>query len=71
MIRFDDTWFIGANDAQEERNRMHLEAIREARIATEYREATAQAARLAGPRRRFALATAGSGSSIDLCASCA
>jgi hypothetical protein len=71
MIRFDNTWFIGHNDAQEERNRMHLEAIREARITTEYRESMAKAAERRPASRRVALAAAGPASSVELCASCA
>jgi hypothetical protein len=71
MIRMDTAWLIGRRDAQEERILMHLTAIREARIATEYRQGLARAARPAVPARRVALAAAGTGSSVDLCASCA
>jgi hypothetical protein len=65
------TWLIGRRDAQEERNLMHLVAIREARIATEYRQNLARADRPVAPARRVALAAAGKGSSVDLCGSCA
>jgi hypothetical protein len=71
MIRMDTAWLIGRRDTQEERNLMHLVAIREARITTEYRDAKAQAARPAVPARRVPLAAAATGSSVDLCASCA
>ena len=71
MIRMDTAWLIGRRDAQEERNLMHLVAIREARIETEYRQGLARADRSLAPARRVALAAAGTGSSVDLCASCA
>lgn len=71
MIRFDNTWFIGGNDAQEERDRMHLSAIREARITAEYRESMAKAAQPRPASRRVALLAAGTATSVELCASCA
>jgi hypothetical protein len=71
MIHMYGTWLIGRHDAQDERNQMHLAAIREARIATEYRQNLAEAPGPASPAQRGALATAGTGSSIDLCGSCA
>ena len=71
MIHMHGTWLIGRHDAQDERNQMHLAAIREARIATEYREGLAQASVPARADRRLALATAGTGSSVELCGSCA
>jgi hypothetical protein len=71
MIYEDVAWLVGRRDAQDERNLTHLATIREARIATEYRQRVAQADRSAAPARRVALAAAGTGSSVDLCASCA
>jgi hypothetical protein len=65
-------WLIGREDPEEGRNRMHRIAIHEARIATEYREATAEEA-LMSPARSFAglrLASS-SGPSGDLAACCA
>ncbi|MEW5992626.1 MAG: hypothetical protein AB1736_14965 [Chloroflexota bacterium] len=67
----DGTWLIGRRDAQEERNQMHLAAIREARIATEHHKGLAATTRPAAPARRVALASAGTASTVDLCASCA
>jgi hypothetical protein len=66
-----DAFLIGRHDLAEERNRMHLVALNEARIATEYRESVAQSARAAGPTRRSAMAGAGTGSTVDLAACCA
>ena len=66
-----DAWLIGRHDVQEERNQTHLAALREARLATEYRSGLAEMVRTAISSRRPALAAAGTGSSVDLCASCA
>lgn len=71
MIRMDTAWLIGRRDAQDERNLMHLAAIREARLTTERRGGLAGTVRTAISSRRQTLATAGTGSSVDLCASCA
>ena len=71
MIRMDTARLIGRHDAQEERNLMHLVAIREARLTTERRGGLASTVRTAISSRRQALAAAGAGSSVDLCASCA
>lgn len=65
-----ETWLIGRRDPQEQRNRMHLVALNEARIATEYRQAVAATAAPAGSARRLAIAT-GTGSNVDLAACCA
>lgn len=70
MIRMDTPWLIGRHDAQEERNQMHLTAIREARITTEYRAAMAEAGAVA-PGRRGSLATGGRRSTADLATNCA
>jgi len=66
-----DAWLIGRHDVQEERNQMHLAALREARLTTEYRGGLFQMARTAISSRRPTLAAAGTGSSVELCASCA
>ena len=71
MIRMDAAWFIGRRDAQDERNLMHLAAIREARLTTERRSGLGSTVRTATSSRRQTLAAAGTGSSVDLCASCA
>lgn len=65
-----ETWLIGRQDPQEQRNRMHLVALNEARIATEYRQAVATTAAPAGSARPLAIAT-GMGSNVDLAACCA
>jgi hypothetical protein len=64
------TWLIGRQDPQEQRNRMHLVALNEAKLATEHRLSQAETAAPAGPVRRIALATA-TGSNTDLAACCA
>ncbi|HEX4898804.1 MAG TPA: hypothetical protein VFV53_10640 [Candidatus Limnocylindrales bacterium] len=66
-----DAFLIGRHDAQEERNQMHLTALREAKLATEYRSGLASMVRTAISSRRPALAAAGKGSAVELCASCA
>lgn len=66
-----DAWLIGQHDAQEERNQMHLAALREAKLTTEYRSGLAGMVRAAISSRRPTLAAAGTGSSVDLCTSCA
>ena len=71
MIRMDTAWLIGRRDAQDERNMAHLVAIREARLTIERRGGLASTVRTAISSRRQALAAAGTGSSVDLCASCA
>jgi hypothetical protein len=71
MIRMDTAWLIGRRDAQDERNLMHLVAIREARLTTERRSGLASTVRTAISSRRQTLAAAGTGSSVDLCGSCA
>ena len=71
MIRMDTPWLIGRRDAQEERYQLHVAAIREARAATKDGQGLAGAARAAAPARRLALASAGTGSTVDLCASSA
>src|SRR3989304_9144201 len=62
MIRMDTAWLIGRRDAHEERNLMHLVAIREARLTTERRGGPASTVRTAISSRRQALAAAGTGS---------
>ena len=71
MIRMDTARLIGRRDAQEERNLMHLVAIREARLTTERRGGLASTVRTAISSRRATLAAAGPGSGVELCASCA
>jgi hypothetical protein len=66
-----DAFLIGRHDANDERNRMHLVALREAKIATEYRESVAETSASAGPAGRAAMAAAGTGSNVDLAACCA
>jgi len=66
-----DAWLIGRHDVQEERNQMHLAALREARFASEYRNGFAETTRPVDAARRTTMAAAGRGSSLDLCASCA
>jgi hypothetical protein len=66
-----DAWLIGRHDVREERNQMHLAALREARLTTEHRSGLAQIVRTAIASRRTALAAAGTGPNADLCASCA
>jgi len=66
-----DAWLIGQHDVQEERNQMHLAALREARLTTEYRSGLVQMARAAISSRRASLGAAGTGSSVELCATCA
>ena len=69
MIRMDTAWLTGRRDAREERNLRHLVAIREARLTTERRSGLGSTVRTAISSRRQALAAAGTGSSVDLCAS--
>ena len=66
-----DVWLIGRHDVQEERNQVHLAAIREAKLTTEHRSGLANTVRAAISSRRAAMATAGTGPNVDLCASCA
>jgi len=66
-----DAFLIGRRNVAEERNRMHLVALHEAKIATEHRESVAQSARAAVPAGRSAMAAAGMGSNVDLAACCA
>jgi hypothetical protein len=66
-----DAFLIGRHDLHEERNRMHLVALQEAKFATEYRQGTAESAGPAGTSRRAAMLAAGTGSNVDLAACCA
>ncbi|HEX9551073.1 MAG TPA: hypothetical protein VF971_08260 [Candidatus Limnocylindrales bacterium] len=70
MIRLDPTWPVGGVDPRDDRNRMHLVAIREARLDAEQQPARHATVAVA-PNRRIALAPAGATSNIDLCAACA
>jgi len=66
----DIAWMIGRLDPAEERNRSHLVALREAKVATEVRELPVDARRMSVAR--LSLAGVGSiGASLDTSACCA
>jgi hypothetical protein len=62
---------IGRHDPAQERNLMHLVALREAKLATEYRESLIETAGAAASVRRPSIRAAATGSSVDLAACCA
>jgi hypothetical protein len=63
-------WMIGRQDPAEERNRVYLVALHEAKVATEVRGLPVDARRMSIPRR--SLAGVGSiGASLDTSACCA
>lgn len=63
-------WMIGRQDPAEERNRSHLLALREAKVATEVRELPVYARRTS--LARMSIAGVGSvGASLDTSACCA
>ena len=63
-------WMIGRQDPAQERNRVHLLALREAKVATEVRELPVDARRMSVAR--LSLAGVGSvGASLDTSACCA
>jgi hypothetical protein len=66
-----DAWLIGQHDVQAERNQLHLAALREAKITTDDRGGLVRMARTAISSRRARLAAAGTGSTVEFCASCA
>ena len=66
-----DAWLLGQHDPVQERNLMHRVALREAKIATEYRKGLAETTRTVSPVRRLATAVTGTGSTTDLAACCA
>jgi hypothetical protein len=72
MFHIDhDAWLIGRNDPVVERNRMHLVALQEARMASEYRSSRSDTATAPRAIGRVAIAAGGAGSSVDLAACCA
>jgi len=63
-------WMIGRQDPAQERNRVHLLALREAKVATEVRELPVGARRMSVAQ--LSLAGVGSvGASLDTSACCA
>jgi len=64
-------WMIGPPNPAEERNRMHLVALREAKFATDNRHGRPGSALSPAARRRIALAGVGTETSADLAACCA
>jgi hypothetical protein len=74
MFNLQYAGLIRQEDPAEARNRMHLIALREARIATEYRQSLADDVQLAASQRSANLrlaARTGSGTTVDLAACCA
>jgi len=67
-------WLIGRENPEEDRNRMHLVALHEARIATDHRRSRGEDVALAESLRHGRLlrtVPSGARASVDLTACCA
>ncbi len=74
MFHLHPVRLIGREDPAEVRNREHLIALREARIATDHHQNLAHDIELAASQRGASLriaARTGSGTTVDLAACCA